>query len=84
MKILFIIVKKKKFFFQKLLLLFFFKYLKNIFTWSYREVANTVMCTLHDFLSSKARFIQTNILDCILALENTTRTPRVHLVTFVY
>ena len=38
------------------------------------------MCTKYDFLSSKTRFIHTSILDRILALEKTTRMPRVHLV----
>ena len=39
------------------------------------------MGTLHDFLSSKVGFIYL-LLDGILAMEKTTRTLRVHLVSF--
>ena len=43
------------------------------------------LSTLHDFRSSKVRFMHTKIrallLDHILALKKTTRLPRVHLVT---
>ena len=38
------------------------------------------MCTLHDFLRSKVRFIHTSIL----ALEKITRTPRVHLAIKIF
>ena len=41
------------------------------------------MCTLHDFLSNKLDlFIRALLLDRILALEKTTRTPHVHLVIY--
>ena len=46
------------------------------------KISSAVMCTLHDFHYSKAKFIHTStmLLDRLLILETTTRTPRVHLV----
>ena len=39
------------------------------------------MCTLHDFLSSKIRFIHTStVTESHSSSGKTTRTPRVHLV----
>ena len=46
----------------------------------------TLSCVhaLHDFSVAKlGLFIRARLLDCILALEKTTRTPRVHLVSNV-
>ena len=39
---------------------------------------NTVMCTLHDFLTGKVRFICTR---ASFSLKKTTLTPRVHIVS---
>ena len=42
---------------------------------------NTIICTLHDFHSSKVRFIDTStVTGSHSCSERTTRTPRVHLV----
>ena len=45
----------------------------------------TVICTLHDVLSGKFRFTHTSTvpINHLLALKKTTRTPRVHLVTYL-
>ena len=41
---------------------------------------NAVMCTLHDFLSGKVRFMHTSTTTRSESCpEQTTRTPRVHL-----
>ena len=46
-----------------------------------KQFQNTVMCILHDFLSSKVRFIHTSIVTGPdSGLENITRTLRVHPV----
>ena len=46
-----------------------------------QQFRNTVMCTLHNFLSSKVDLcIRALLLDHILALKKKMRTPRVHLV----
>ena len=43
-----------------------------------------VVCTLHEFLSSKVDLCRRALLlDHILAMKKTTRTPRVHLVIFM-
>ena len=51
-------------------------------------ISNTVIivCTLHNFVSSRKLdlLIQALLLDHILALKKTTRTPRVHLVSSFY
>ena len=42
------------------------------------------MCTLHDFLSSKARFIHTSTVTGSHSCSGkNTRTPRVHLVVYM-
>ena len=45
------------------------------------DFRNTVMCTLHDFLTGKVRFMHTsNMTRSHSCSVKTTRTPRVHLV----
>ena len=48
-----------------------------------QQFQNSVMCALHDFFSSKVRFMHTNtVTRSHSCSEKNTNTPRAHLVIF--
>ena len=48
-----------------------------------QQFRSTAMSTLHDFLSSKVKFMYAStVIGSHFCFEKTTRTPRVHLVIF--